>query len=1027
MSPGERVVPESPVVLDAYQSPEFRGPEASTSRLRNPSYPLSHTPLLLADPNPSNIRARLENPLPVPDEHGPDQYPTDTQEVRAALVLRHALRWAVDHGDLELITWLADLEGKWAEVLQREVDSLEDEDGWGIVGIAVQSSCGKTDKEEVVKAVVSRWGLDRGQRGGRDRTGWTPLHLAALISSLQLVSFLLSHGASPQALTHRGLTPLDLIAGMHDRSDIATLLEQATSTGTSSPNPAVLSEPAPSLSDRRKAMLERRRENVARGTKRREENEKKRMISEERERWVRSMVQPVDVDAEFLFPRRNGSSRRSSDSGLGWMGDEDEGDSEDDVEGGQEDEGMGDISDDESMLAFGLAQLPSILDVLITSYTPCSQPLSKRSLPANAVFLYARFAHYRCDETWLEELLEGTVERIEQGIYSNVDNVAYLSFWAYNATLLLHLLRTDPGLELVCDELGLLGMMEELINAIHVFVIRVTERKIDTLLDAALLDYEPLEDFDDIRMDLVSHFRQDQAEGDSTQGLYEVNPAIVIQAFSQVFFWISCELFNRILTRKKYLCRSKAVQIRMNVTALDDWVRSNGLPIKIATKHLEPVTQLLQWLQCQSTLTDFDDLIGTMQNMRAINPLQMRRAVREYRFEVDEGRMTEECGQYLVQLQKDWERRRVQMSVKAIQDEARRRQGDEEEESAEEQAGEGTRVDHLFDGTTSLGDFVPRLAPECLGELLDSRVMLPFALPSDAAHLVATPPTDAAFSNMIPSIPWMSDMADPSRTPSRSSIALSRPMGWSLPHPRKLRRLPNDFFSWLKQAESDRRHRREAVATKPKSNLQPALDPPLGPSMRIDIPTRPSLDPLRMKPSLPALREEDVTPIATSAPYASRGGGNFDFPSPGLATSNSLDQLREKATVPFQAVETPLHARSESFELRVRKAVNGLYSDQHDTSERTPTATPTSSRLGGETTPTGSGSGHYELARHRRDGTSGSGIGSGSGGRSGSGSVSSTHSVGLRSPDSGNSSMLEGGKKKWWKISKKEGSSGSDQ
>lgn len=126
--------------------------------------------MLLADPNPSNIRARLENPLPVPDEHGPDQYPTDTQEVRAALVLRHALRWAVDHGDLELITWLADLEGKWAEVLQREVDSLEDEDGWGIVGIAVQSSCGKTDKEEVVKAVVSRWGLDRGQRGGRDRS-----------------------------------------------------------------------------------------------------------------------------------------------------------------------------------------------------------------------------------------------------------------------------------------------------------------------------------------------------------------------------------------------------------------------------------------------------------------------------------------------------------------------------------------------------------------------------------------------------------------------------------------------------------------------------------------------------------------------------------------------------------------------------------------------------------------------------------------------------------------------------------------
>jgi hypothetical protein len=214
----------------------------------------------------------------------------------------------------------------------------------------------------------------------------------------------------------------------------------------------------------------------------------------------------------------------------------------------------------------------------------------------------------------------------------------------------------------------------------------VTERKIDTLLDAALLDYEPLEDFDDIRFEgewalfrtfaktkqrtilpkasavfasvngsvnpdgssspgLLGSLREKMenspfrtpnrhqslqdlrgtARADATSDrtpvgplakslispksitdvmsgvlvvlqLYEVNPAIVIQAFSQVFFWISCELFNRILTRKKYLCRSKAVQIRMNVTALDDWVRSNGLPIKIATKHLEPVTQLLQWL-----------------------------------------------------------------------------------------------------------------------------------------------------------------------------------------------------------------------------------------------------------------------------------------------------------------------------------------------------------------------------------------------------------------------------------------------
>lgn len=66
----------------------------------------------------------------------------------------------------------------------------------------------------------------------------------------------------------------------------------------------------------------------------------------------------------------------------------------------------------------------------------------------------------------------------------------------------------------------------------------------------------------------------------------------------------------------------------------------------------------------------------------------MRRAVRDYRFEVghnlfcmrcvdgkpqvSESRMSEECAQYLVQLQKDWERRRVKLGVEALRREVSR-------------------------------------------------------------------------------------------------------------------------------------------------------------------------------------------------------------------------------------------------------------------------------------------------------------------------------------------------------------------
>ena len=55
--------------------------------------------------------------------------------------------------------------------------------------------------------------------------------------------------------------------------------------------------------------------------------------------------------------------------------------------------------------------------------------------------------------------------------------------------------------------------------------------------------------------------------------------------------------------------------------------------------------------------------------MRTLNPLQMRRAVRDYRYEVNESKMSDECVQYLAQLQKDWERRRVKMGVEALRKE----------------------------------------------------------------------------------------------------------------------------------------------------------------------------------------------------------------------------------------------------------------------------------------------------------------------------------------------------------------------
>ena len=174
--------------------------------------------------------------------------------------------------------------------------------------------------------------------------GWTPLHLAALVSTPPLISFLLTRGASPHAVTNRGLTPLDLVSGMHDRAEVASLLEHATSVGcsrSSTPNPQLPEHS--SLSVRRQAMLQRRRHILTKKFEKREEEARMKQIAVERERWLTERAKAVEVDAELLLPPpKKRADWRSNGSAIGCHGDEK--DAEDDMgdESEAEDEGIGD-------------------------------------------------------------------------------------------------------------------------------------------------------------------------------------------------------------------------------------------------------------------------------------------------------------------------------------------------------------------------------------------------------------------------------------------------------------------------------------------------------------------------------------------------------------------------------------------------------------------------------------------------------------------------------------------------------------
>lgn len=277
-----------------------------------------------------------------------------------------------------------------------------------------------------------------------------------------------------------------------------------------------------------------------------------------------------------------------------------------------------------------------------------------------------------------------------------MDDIHTLAFWIANLSQLLYYLKKDIGLVVATAEHQL--NISELISEAYTFLVVDSQERINKILEPAMLEHEPFENLSeqvDFADDWHRFFRRGRSSRRSTyiestspvntpmqtnaprllspQSItsllssilyvlqsYEVHPAITLQAVAQLSHFMSCEIFNRILSNKKYLCRSKALQIRMNVTAIEEWMReSSQLPgHQHLTSYFNPLVQLLQLLQCVSQLNELELFVNTIKQFDLLNPLQIKRCVLNYRYEVSEPRLPDEIDKYVMQIARDTQRPR---------------------------------------------------------------------------------------------------------------------------------------------------------------------------------------------------------------------------------------------------------------------------------------------------------------------------------------------------------------------------------
>ncbi|BFZ55056.1 hypothetical protein PYCC9005_002094 [Savitreella phatthalungensis] len=334
------------------------------------------------------------------------------------------------------------------------------------------------------------------------------------------------------------------------------------------------------------------------------------------------------------------------------------------------------------MFVFDNESVPELMRLVIDEYAP-RRSRQHKLVPANLLFLAARFAHYYGSQSMLEALLDQAVMAIERSINARHEDMTTLSFWISNCLVLQYYLRKDPGTAEASAAAQL--RLAELVSEAYVLLVRDAERRIEKTLNESILDYSAIDGLSQIEMSdewrlfrkankvpKEGHLSPRRRHGPSPRSVtsllsstlfvleaYEIHQLLVVQVFAQILHWLATELFNRIVGNHKYMSRSKAMDLRMNWSQVEDWLRLNnrswGSTMDLlgrAQKAMRPLVGLLQLLQCISSLSE-DEVRPLVSSIEGITARQARHVAEHYRAERGEPKIARAVKTSLAALERE--------------------------------------------------------------------------------------------------------------------------------------------------------------------------------------------------------------------------------------------------------------------------------------------------------------------------------------------------------------------------------------
>ncbi|XP_060092161.1 unconventional myosin-Vb isoform X4 [Heteronotia binoei] len=295
----------------------------------------------------------------------------------------------------------------------------------------------------------------------------------------------------------------------------------------------------------------------------------------------------------------------------------------------------------QGMLEYYKEDEPLLIRNLITELKPQTVSATVPCLPAYILFMCIRHADYINDDHKVHSLLTSTINGIKKVLKKHNDDFEMTSFWLSNACRLLHCLKQysgDSGFMtqntskqnehclMNFDLTEYRQVLSDLSIQIYQQLIKIAEGVLQPMIVTAVLENESIQGLSGVKP--MGYRKRSSSMEEHTYSLEEIvrqlntfhavmrdqglDPEIIQQVFKQLFYMINAVALNNLLLRKDVCSWSTGMQLRFNISQLEEWLRGKNLQQSGAAETMEPLIQAAQLLQLKKKTSEDAEAICSL-------------------------------------------------------------------------------------------------------------------------------------------------------------------------------------------------------------------------------------------------------------------------------------------------------------------------------------------------------------------------------------------------------------------------------